>query len=75
MYPAFEVFLPCGSADKESACNMGHLGLIPGFGISPEEGKGYPLQYSGLEIPGLYSPWGCKELDTTERLSLSLYQL
>ena len=41
--------LPCGSADKESACNAGDLGLIPGLGRSPEEGKGYPLQYSGLK--------------------------
>ena len=41
--------LPCGSAGKESACNVGDLGLIPGFGRSPGEGKGYPLQYSGLE--------------------------
>ena len=40
---------PCGSAGKESACNMGDLGLIPGLGRSPAEGKGYPLQYSGLE--------------------------
>ena len=40
---------PCGSADKESACNAGDLGSIPGLGKSPEEGKGYPLQYSGLE--------------------------
>ena len=40
---------PCGSAGKESACNAGDLGLIPGFGRSPGEGKGYPLQYSGLE--------------------------
>ena len=39
----------CGSAGKESACNVGDLGLIPGLGRSPEEGKGYPLQYSGLE--------------------------
>ena len=39
----------CGSAGKESACNVGDLGLIPGFGRSPGEGKGYPLQYSGLE--------------------------
>ena len=39
----------CGSADKESTCNVGDLGLIPGLGISPGEGKGYPLQYSGLE--------------------------
>ena len=40
---------PCGSADKESSCNVGDLGLIPGLGRSPREGKGYPLQYSGLE--------------------------
>ena len=40
---------PCGSAGKESACNAGDLGLIPGLGRSPGEGKGYPLQYSGLE--------------------------
>ena len=39
----------CGSAGKESACNVGDLGLIPGLGRSPGEGKGYPLQYSGLE--------------------------
>ena len=45
------VFLgfPCGSAGKESACNAGDLGLIPGLGRCPAEGKGYPLQYSGLE--------------------------
>ena len=40
---------PCGSAGKESTCNAGDLGLIPGLGRSPGEGKGYPLQYSGLE--------------------------
>ena len=34
---------------KESACNVGDLGSIPGLGGSPGEGKGYPLQYSGLE--------------------------
>ena len=39
----------CGSAGKESACNAGDLGSIPGLGKSPGEGKGYPLQYSGLE--------------------------
>ena len=37
------------SAGKEFACNGGHLGLIPGLGRYPGEGKGYPLQYSGLE--------------------------
>ena len=40
---------PFGSAGKESACNARDLGLIPGLGRSPEEGKGYPLQDSGLE--------------------------
>jgi len=39
---------PGGSAGKESTCNEGDLGSIPGLGRSPEEGKGYPLQYSGL---------------------------
>ena len=39
---------PCGSAGKESTCNTGNLCLIPGLGRSPGEGKGYPLQYSGL---------------------------
>ena len=34
---------------KESTCNVGDLGSIPGLGRSPGEGKGYPLQYSGLE--------------------------
>ena len=40
---------PCGSAGKESACNIGDLGSIPGLGRSPGEGKDYLLQYSGLE--------------------------
>ena len=39
---------PRGSAGKESACSE-DLGSIPGLGRSPGEGKGYPLQYSGLE--------------------------
>ena len=55
---------PCGSAGKESACNMGHLGSIPGLGRSPGEGKVYPLQCYDLENAyGLYSH---KESDTTE---------
>ena len=45
----FALGFPCGSAGKESACNAGDLGSIPGLGRSPREGKGYPLQYSGLE--------------------------
>ena len=40
---------PCGLAGKESACNVGDLGSIPELGRSPGGGKGYPLQYSGLE--------------------------
>ena len=40
---------PGGASGKESACNVGDLGSILGLGRSPEEGKGYPLQYFGLE--------------------------
>jgi len=56
----------CGSACKESACNVGDLGLIPGLGRAPGEGKGYPFQYSGLEnsmdciVHGVAKSW--KEL-------------
>ena len=46
--PVFLV-LPCGSAGKKSACNVRDLGSVPGLGRSPEEGKGYPLQYFDLE--------------------------
>ena len=56
---------PCGSAGKESACNVGDLGSVPGLARSPGEGKGYPLQCSGLEN-SMDSPWGHKESDTTE---------
>ena len=61
---------PCGSASKESACNVGDLGLIPGLERSPGGGKGYPLQYSGLENSMDCSSWGPKGLDMTEWLSL-----
>ena len=40
---------PGGIAGKESVCNEGDPGLIPGSGRSPEEGNGYPLQYSQAE--------------------------
>ena len=59
-----------GSAGKESACNTGNLGSIPGLGWSPGEGKGYPLQYSGLENSMDCIVYGVSELDTTERHSL-----
>ena len=46
-----QVFLgfPCGSAGKESTCNAGDLSSVLGLGKSSGEGKGYPLQHSGLE--------------------------
>ena len=45
--------LPCGSAGKESACNAGDPGSIPGLGRSPGEGIGYPLQYSWASLMAL----------------------
>ena len=63
---------PGGSDGKASACNAEDLDSIPRLGRSPGEGKGYPLQYCGLENSMDYSPWGRKESDMTEQLSLSL---
>ena len=63
--PVFLGF-PCSSAGKESACNVGDMGSIPGLGRSPGEGKGYPLQYSGLENSKGSMGW------QRQRLSLSL---
>ena len=57
--------LPCGPAGKESAYNAGDLGLIPGLGRAPGEGKGYPLQCSGLEISMDYTVHGVTEFDMT----------
>ena len=73
-YKHLNVF-PCGSAGKESTCNAGDLGLIPGLGRSPGEGESYPLQYSGLENSMDYSIWGLKESDMIEQLSLSLLNI
>ena len=56
---------------KESVYNAGDPGSIPGLGRYPEEGNGSSHQYSGLENT-VYSPWGYKELEMTEQLSLSL---
>ena len=58
---------PGGSGSKESTCNAGDLGLIPGLGRSPGEGNGDPVFLSGgshgqRNLVG-YSPCGCKELD------------
>ena len=57
------VFLgfPCGSAGKESACNVGDLGLIPGLGRYSGEGKYPPVFWPG-EFHGLYSPQGQTQL-------------
>ena len=66
---------PGGSDGKESACNVGNLGSIPGLGKCPGGGHGNPPQYSCLENPHGqrslvgYSTWGRTELDMTERLS------
>ena len=48
---------PCGSAGKESACNVRDLGSIPGLGGAPGEGNGTPLQYSCLENPTDGTAW------------------
>ena len=56
---------PGGSAAKESACNAGDLGAIPGLGRSPGEGKGYPVQYSwaflvaqlAKNLPAMWETW------------------
>ena len=67
-----------GFDGKESACNARDLGLIPGLERPPGEGHGNQLLYSCLENPhgqrclAGYSPWGCKELDTTEPRSTAL---
>jgi len=59
--------LPANAGDSRD------VGLIPGSGISPEGGHGYPFQYSCLENPmdrkawkAMYSSWGCKEVNMTE---------
>ena len=48
-FPPFCLGFPDSSIGNECSCNVGDLGVIPGLGRSPGEGKGYPLQYSGLE--------------------------
>ena len=55
---------PGGSEGKESACNAGDLGSIPGLERSPREGKGYPFQYSGLE----------NSITERKRLSFCIFQ-
>ena len=66
-----------GSDGKQYTCNAEDTGSISGSGRSPGGGNGNPLQYSYLDNPAQrslvgYSPWGRKESDMTERLTLSL---
>ena len=77
--PPTPVFLgfPGGSDGKDSTCNREDLDSIPGLGRSPGWEHGNPLQYSCLEDPHGqrslvgYSPWGCKESDTTDQLNFT----
>ena len=66
---------PGGSDGTESTCNVGDLGWIPGMGRSLGEGNWLPIpvflpgELHGQRSLAGYSPWDCKELDMTERLS------
>ena len=65
---------PGSSTGKEVTCNAGDPGSVPQSGGPLEKGMGSPLQYSCLETPmdrgaRQYSPWGGRELDTTEQLA------
>ena len=72
-----------GSDDKESACNAGDAGLIPGSGRSPGQGNGNLFQYFCLENSMdrracSHSPWGCKELKhywATNTFHLHFYEV
>ena len=73
---------PGGSPGKDSACNAGDLGSIPGLGRSPKGGHGNPLQYSCLENPAYRGAWwatvhrvvkswiGLRQLSTQARMSI-----
>ena len=62
---------PGGSDNKESACNAGDAGSIPGLGESPGEGNGNPLQYSCLDN-STDRPWDHTQLNMTEQVTFSL---
>ena len=68
-----------GSDSKESACNVGDLGSIPGLGRSPGEGNGYPIQYFCLENSkergAWWAPWDCKEVGMSEATNILLNPL
>ena len=64
-------YSPVAQIVKNLPADAGNLGLIPGSGRSPGEGNGYPLCLREFHAQGSlvgYSPWGCKESDTTEQL-------
>ena len=71
---------PAGSVGKESACNAGDLGSLPGSGRSTGKGNGYPLQYSYLKNSMDRGTWQAtvhgvaKELHMPERLSLLFFE-
>ena len=73
------VCFPSSSAGKESACNVGDLGSIPGLGRSPGGGHGNPFKYSCLENPHGqrslmgYIAWGRKESDMIEWRNTAKY--
>ena len=64
---------PCTSADKESTCNAGALGSVPEWGRPPGDGRGYPLQYSGLENSMDSVVHGIAESDMIVRLALRVF--
>ena len=72
MFSKVDWGFPDSSVGKESTCNGGDPGSIPGSGRSPGEGIRYPLQYSGLENSMGCIVHGVVESDTTEQLSLHL---
>ena len=73
--------LPGGSDGKESACSAGDPGLWPGLGTPPWRWKWQPTpvflpgEFHGQRSLAGYSPWGCKDLDTTEWLTLNFHEL
>ena len=78
LFPCLDWGFPGGSDGKESACDAGNVGSIPGSGRSPGEGNGNPLQYSCLENSvdrGAWQPTvhGITESDMTEQLALSYF--
>ena len=70
---------PGGPDGKECACNSGDLSSTPGSGRSPGKGNGYPLflpeKFHRQRSLAGYSPWGQKESDRTEQLTLSLFDI